>query len=298
MANGIYVWDGNGWNPGPDIMTAVIIPPSAYPPGTVIPTVCTLNLSAYTVTKGTTVTLTATITAGVAGTVAFQYLSGFTWLTWSTKTVSANKAITTNVPSATVTYRAIFNPSNPVLYRSSTSGPQRATVTTSAPTPTTPITIGSSGNAVGTYKGTGAKRGDTNGDDAYYGYYSSFNGDQRAYVVLAGASAINAVAKSAVKSATITVTSRHTYPNVGTTLRFVPGASGSVPSSYSGKPSGGFTMKVPNSGSATATIPLSIAQLFCAGSAYKALVVIAAVSGANGYGFISGDSIRITFNRK
>lgn len=298
MANGIFIWDGSGWNPSVDIMSAVLIPPGSTIPGSPTPTTCVLSITPTTITYGGTTTLTATITAGAAGTVAFQYLTGSTWTTFSTKTVVSTKAIATSVPSHTLTYRAVFSASVPASYRPSSSAGIRCTVLPVGVKATTPIVIGSSNNLTATYKGTGARRTDFSGDNSYYGFYDSRNGDMRSVVVLSGFGVINDIPKADIKSASITLTSRHTFPNNGTSVRLVPIVNATLPGTYPSRPLGGFFLRVPDSGSVSSAIPLYIAQQFCAGSLCRGYAIVSAVAGTAGYGYLSGDSIRMTFNRR
>lgn len=298
MANGIFIWDGSGWNPSVDVMSAVIIPPGSVIPGSPTPTTIGLAISPTTVTYGGTTTLTATVTAGAAGTVAFQYLTGSVWTTIATKTVVSTKATATSVPNRTMTYRAVYTPSVPASYRPSSSAGIRCTVLPVGVKPTSPIVIGSSGNLTATYKGTGARRTDFSGDNSYYGYLDSRNGDMRSVVVLSGFGTINDIPKADIKSASITLTSRHTYPNAGTSVRLVPITNATLPSTYPTRPLGGFFLRVPDSGSVSSAIPLYIAQQFCLGSLYRGFAIVSAVAGTNGYGYLSGDSIRLTFNRR
>lgn len=294
MADGFYVWTGQGWAPSDTRILGTLIAPSATPPKQ---TTTSLTASPTSIVKGSSTTLTATVSPTAAGTVAFQYYTGGAWSTFSTKTVSGTTASTATAPTSSVTYRAVFSPTTPTAFRSSTSGTRAVSVTAAPVKATTPIVIGNSTNSVGVYKGSGARRSDVGSDDSYYGYYSSFNGDNRSLIVLAGVNYIRAVAKADIKSATISFTNRHTYPSVGSSVRIVPLNNTSLPSTFVTKPGGGFVVKVPDGGSASASIPLSIAQLFGAGGAANSLAIIAAVGGTSGYGYLSADSVRITFNR-
>lgn len=163
-------WTGNAWGPLAEL------PGVSIPVATDITTSTTIAASSTSVNQGTNVTFTATVSQSPSvGTVQFQFLSGSTWTNYSTPVaVAAGKAtLVWTVGATTYQWRAVYSGSG--NYTASTS----SAITVTAKTQKTATkTV----NATWTrsYQSDGSARSGIL--EAYQGYYSSTNGNQRSLI--------------------------------------------------------------------------------------------------------------------
>lgn len=216
----LLIWDGSNWAPKAPTPSGRTNAVGATASTT------TLSISPTSVNGSGTITLTALVDGGAVttGTVAFDYLSGSTWVEFAQDTAGAPYT-TTRAISADTTFRARF------LGNASKFASTSGSVTAQAKVLTTYVkTYACAGT--GTYSGGGSKRTDTS--HMFQGYYDGTWDTQKSVAVFGTAMQSDLVGAYDITKVEVYLNALHWGPGDGGTAVLHTINNSSVPSTWGG----------------------------------------------------------------